>query len=345
MIKKKRITIQDIARELNTTISTVSRALRDHPRISPEMREKVKSFAQAHDYQPDFRASSLRQGSTRTIGVLVPRIDIHFFSKVLTGINEVATENNYNVLIIQSLDSLAKEINLVKSLVYGKVDGLIASISIETRNSEHLQPLIDKGLPLVLFDKVIENMDVSKVIIEDRNGAYLAVQHLINTGRRRIAHFAGPQYMNIYKYRMQGYIDALHDNGIAIDESIIFEEMLMKERGYQVMGEIANMKKRPDAIFSSNDFAVLGAIIKAKQLGIKVPQDIAMVGFANEPMDDIVEPTISSVDQNPVIMGQEAAQLLIEQMENRKFCHHPRTVVLKPKLIIRQSSMLMPEEL
>jgi LacI family transcriptional regulator len=338
MIRKKRITIQDIARELNTTISTVSRALRDHPRISPEMRERVKKYALEHDYQPDFKAASLRMGSAQTIGVLVPRIDIHFFAKVLRGIDEVASAHSYNVMIIQSFDLLEKEINLVKSLIYGKVDGLIASISIETQNGDHFQQLINKGVPLVLFDKVLKSIDSSKVIINDRQGAYDAVKHLINMGCRRIGHFAGPQVQDIYFARKVGYLDALNEAGMEIDEEIIFPDMLVQEAGYQVMDKIAGMKNRPDGIFSSNDFAVLGAIMRAKELGLKVPQDIAFTGFANEPLDSIVDPTISSVEQYPVKMGQESARLLIEQMENKKTITKPRTIVLNPTLIVRQSS-------
>lgn len=342
MESKKRTTIQDIAKALNTTISTVSRALRDHPRISVEMREKVKKYAEEHDYQPDFRAASLRKGSAHTIGVLVPRIDIHFFAKVLRGIDEVASERNYNVMICQSFDSLEKEKNLIKSLMYGKVDGLIASISIETDNGDHFLPLVKKGLPLVFFDKIIENIDVSKVIIDDRQGAYMSVEHLIKNGCKRIGHFAGPQNMNIYKNRMQGYKDALRDHGLEIDESIIFHDMLVQERGYEIMDTIRKMKNRPDAIFSSNDFAVLGAIKRAKETGIKVPEEIAFTGFANEPMDSIVEPGISSVEQNPRIMGQETARLLIDQMESKKADYYPRTIVLKPSLIVRKSSMKQP---
>ena len=342
MENRKRTTIQDIAKALNTTISTVSRALRDHPRISVDMRERVKKYALEHDYQPDFRAASLRKGSAHTIGVLVPRIDIHFFAKVLRGIDEVASEKNYNVLICQSFDSLEKEKNLIRSLMYGKIDGLIASISIETDNGDHFLPLVKKGLPLVFFDKIIENIDVSKVIIDDRLGAYLSVEHLIKNGCKRIGHFAGPQNMNIYKNRMQGYLDALRDHGLEIDESIIFHDMLVQERGYEIMDTLRNMKNRPDGIFSSNDFAVLGAITRAKETGVKVPEEIAFTGFANEPMDSIVEPGITSVEQNPRIMGQETARLLIDQMESKKADFYPRTIVLKPSLIVRKSSMKQP---
>lgn len=336
---KKRITIQDIARELNTTISTVSRALRDHPRISPEMREKVKKYALEHDYEPDFRASSLRKGSGRTIGVLVPRIDIHFFAKVLRGIDEIASQQNYNVMICQSFDSLTKEENIIRSLLYGKVDGLIASISVETKNGDHFGILEKKGLPVVLFDKIIEEMNTNKVIIDDHYGAYISVQHLIQNGFKKIGFFGGMEYLNIYKYRENGYYDALKDHGFEIDESIIFKEMLTQERGYEVMDTLLRMEDPPDAIFSVNDFAIIGAIIRAKEMGYKVPQDIAFTGFANEPMDAIFDPSISSVEQYPVKMGQESARLLIEQMENKAKDTPPRTIVIKPSLIVRKSSM------
>lgn len=339
MEQNKRTTILDIAKALNTTISTVSRALQDHPRISVQMREKVKKYAEEHDYQPDFRASSLRKGSASTIGVLVPRIDIHFFAKVLRGIDEVASDKNYNVLICQSFDSLNKEIKLIKNLIYGKIDGLIASISRETREGSHFDPLLKKGVPLVLFDKIIESMNVSKVIIDDHQGAYMAVKHLIDNDCRRIGHFAGPQYLNIHKYRTMGYIDALKDNGMQVDESIIFFDMLEQSKGYDIMNEIHKMKNPPDAIFSANDFAVLGAILRAKELGVRVPQDIAFTGFANEPMDAIFDPPISSVEQNPILMGQEAARLLIEQMEKNRANYTPRTIILNPSLVVRKSSL------
>ncbi len=336
---RKRTTIQDIAKALNTTISTVSRALQDHPRISVAMREKVKKYAEEHDYQPDFRAASLRKGLANTIGVLVPRIDIHFFARVLRGIDEVASEKNYNVLISQSYDSLSKEINLIKNLTYGKIDGLIASISIETKNGNHFEPLLKKGIPLVLFDKIIESLNVSKVIIDDRQGAYMAVKHLIENGCKRIGHFAGPQYLNIYRYRTQGYIDALKDHGMEIDESIIFQNMLEQQKGYELMDQLHKMENPPDAICSANDFAVIGAIIRARELGIKVPDDIAFTGFANEPMDAIFEPAVSSVEQSPISMGQESARLLIEQMENKNIEYKPRTIVLMPSLVVRKSSL------
>lgn len=338
MSGKKNYTIQDIARELNTSISTVSRALKDHPRISAEMCEKVKKFAMEHDYQPDFRASSLRMGSNRTIGVLVPRVDMNFFARVLRGIDEICSVENYNVMICQSFDSLQKEMKLVKSLLHGKVDGLIASISIETHDGEHFKSLINKGVPLVFFDKILDTLDVHKVVVDDYKGAYESVEHLINNGYKRIAHFAGPQHHNIYHQRTLGYKDALMANGFEVDEEIIFPDTIVQETGYKALKKFREMQNPPDAIFSSSDYAILGAIVYSKKHGIKIPQELGLTGFANEPFDDLYEPSITSVDQHPIVMGQKAARLLIDTMEKKNKTTAAEIIKLDPTLIVRQSS-------
>jgi len=338
MSGKKKYTLQDIARELNTSISTVSRALKDHPRISAEMCEKVQKFALEHNYQPDFRASSLRMGSNRTIGVLVPRIDINFFARVLRGIDEICSMDNYNVMICQSFDSLQKEMKLVNSLLNGKIDGLIASISIETQDGDHFNSLIDKGLPLVFFDRVLHSLNVHKVVIDDYKGAYESVEHLIRNGYKRIAHFAGPQHHNIYSQRKLGYLEALKNNGFEIDEEIIFHNTIVQETGYKAMQKIREMKNPPDAIFSSSDYAILGAIVYAKKHGIEIPKQLGLTGFANEPFDDLYAPSITSVDQHPIMMGQKAARLLIDAMEKKNKATEPQILKLDPTLIVRQSS-------
>lgn len=338
-MNKKKYTIQDIARELNTSISTVSRALRDHPRISAQMCEKVKKFAVEHDYQPDFRASSLRMGSNRTIGVLVPRVDINFLSKVIRGIDEVASTKDYNVMICQSYDSVDKEIKLVKSLLHGKVDGLIASISVETKNGDHFKSLINKGVPLVFFDKVVESIPVSKVLNDDHLGAYMSVEHLLNSGYKRIAHFGGPQFLNIHKSRTQGYRDALTDNGIQVDESLIFVDTLRHETGYSSMRKVFQMGKRPDAIFAASDYGLLGAITYAKQMGVAIPEEMGFSGFANESFDEIYDPPITSVDQRPLEMGQQAAELLIKTMQNKNSQNKiPEIIKIKPQLMVRKTT-------
>lgn len=339
MVAKKKYTIQDIARELNTTSSTVSRALQDNPRISAKMRKAVQDLAALHNYQPDFRASSLRTGSGRTIGVLVPKIDRHFFSTVLSGIEEVAAASSYHVLICQSFESYEKEVELVKNLMFGKVDGLIASISIETTQAIHFEQLISKGLPLVFFDRVWEPLNASKVVIDDYAGACMVMEHLIDNGCRRIAHLAGPQHINVYRNRTRGYLDSLQKYQIDIDKNLIFENVITKKTGHKAMEQILKLDTLPDAIFSSGDYSALGAILRAKEAGIRIPEDMAVTGFANEPWDSFFDPPLTSVDQHAFDVGQQAASLLIQQIENKKSAFLPRTIMLNPELIIRKSSL------
>ncbi len=338
MDKKKRYTIQDIAKELNTTASTVSRALQDNPRISEKMRKAVREVATRLDYQPDFRALSLKKGSGRTIGVMVPHIDRHFFSTVLRGVDEIATAANYSVLICQSFESSEKEDWLIKSLLNGKADGMLVSVAASTRNGAHFELLERKGIPLVFFDRVWAPMRVSKVVIDDYSGAVASVKHLIEQGCRSIAHFAGPQHINVYMNRTFGYRDTLKEYGLTIDDSLIYYNTITRETGCEAMSKIIARDKRPDAIFSSGDYSALGAMICARKAGIQVPGDIAITGFANEPFGAIIDPSLTSVDQYGVEMGRQAAALLIEEMESKDNSFIPRTIVLNPELIIRESS-------
>ncbi len=339
MVAKKKYTIADIARELNTTISTVSRAMQDNPRISLKMRKAVQELAIKNNYQPDYRASSLRKGSAKTIGVLVPKVDRQFFATILSGIDDVLAEANYSVLICQSFESYEKEKQLVQSLMYGKVDGLIASISTETKDASHFEAMVAKGLPLVFFDRVWEPMRVSKVLTDDYLGATMAVEHLIENGCRRIAHFAGPQHINIYRNRTKGYLNTLRKHDIEIDDNLIFHNVITRDTGCKMMEQILNMEQMPDAIFSSGDYSALGAILCAKKAGIEIPRQLAITGFANEPWDSFFEPTLTSIDQHAFDIGRQAATLLLEQIEHKRAVYVPRTIVLTPELIVRKSSI------
>lgn len=339
MAGKKRATIQDIAKALNTTASTVSRALQNNPRISEKMRKDVISLAEELDYQPDFRALSLKTGSGRTIGVVIPQVDRHFFATVLRGIDEEATAANYNVLICQTYESFDKEARLVKSLMNGKVDGMLISVAASTREASHFELLSSKGIPFVFFDRVCDAIDVSKVVIDDYLGACQSVEHLIAVGCRRIAHFAGPSHINVYRDRTAGYLDTLKKHLLPVEQELIFSNTITRETGCQAMQEILHMKTLPDAVFSSGDYSALGAIICARQAGIHVPDDMAITGFANEPFDALVHPSLTSVDQFGVEMGRRATALLIEEMESKSSIFAPRVVVLEPELIIRESSL------
>lgn len=340
MVPKKRYTIHDIAKELNTTASTVSRALNDNPRISQKMRRKVKELAHQVDYQPDFKALSLRTGSGRTIGVLVPQVDRHFFATVLRGIDEIATQADYNVLICQSYESISKEKALMKSLLAGKIDGLIASISIETSDYKNFEPFVRRGVPLVFFDRVPDSLRVSKVVIDDYKAAVLAVEHLIEAGCRRIAHFAGPPHIQLYANRTLGYADTINKHKLPADANLVFNGVITRKTGYEAMQQILQMTPRPEAVFSSGDYSALGAMLCALEAGLMVPDDMAFVGFANEPFGAIITPTLTSIDQHALEMGRQAAFLLIEEIENKitNKPFVPRTIMLDPHLIKRNSS-------
>jgi LacI family transcriptional regulator len=339
MAQKKKYTISDIARELNTTSSTISRALQDSPRISLKMRKAAQELAQKHNYEPDFRASSLRKGLGKTIAVLVPKIDRHYFATVLSGIDEVATPAGYSVLICQSFESYEKEKLLVKNLMHGRVDGIISSISIETKDFAHFEQLITKGLPLVFFDRVCETLKTSKVLVNDYLGACLAMQHLVDNGCRRIAHFSGPQHINVYRERTRGYFEILSRNGIPVDNELVFTDTITRDAGCLAMQKIVGMKNRPDAVFSSGDYSALGAILCAREAGLQIPEDFAITGFANEPWDSFFDPPLTSVDQHAFEIGKQAATLLLQQIETKDESFVPRTIVLDPDLIVRKSSI------
>jgi LacI family transcriptional regulator len=337
-MKKRRVTIHDIARELNTTASTVSRALQDHPRISKNMKEAVWDLAQKLNYQPNSVASSLRKGKGNTIGVIVPYIDRYFFSSVIRGIEDVAYQAGYNVLICQSYDSFDREKNIVETLINGKIDGLLVSLAAETRDLNHFHLVQSKGLPLIFFDRVPASMDVNKVEIDDFAGAFKAVEHLIDQGCRRIVHFEGPRHVSIYHNRYEGYKAALQKNNIPFDESLVLKETITRNAGEKAAFEISKMTPIPDGIFSAGDFSAMGAILKLKALDIKIPGDIAVVGFANEPYDDILEPGLSSIDQHSVEMGHSVAKLFLEEITDPQGASVPKRIILNPELHVRGSS-------
>jgi LacI family transcriptional regulator len=338
-MKKRRVTIHDIARELNTTASTVSRALQDHPRISKSMKTAVWELAQKLNYQPNSIASSLRKGKGNTIGVIIPRIDRYFFSAVIRGIEDVAYEAGYNVMICQSYDSIEREKAIVENLINGKVDGLLVSVAYETLDNSHFHLVQSKGVPLLFFDRVPGNMEASKVELDDYAGAYKATEHLIDQGCNTIVHFAGPLHVSIYKNRLDGYKAALVNHNIPFNAKLIFENVITREKGSEAVEKILNMKPRPDGIFSSGDFSALGAIVRMKELNIRIPEDIAIVGFANEPYAEILDPPLSSVDQHATEMGQSIAKLFLEEVSGSASNILPKRIILTPDLNIRKSSL------
>jgi LacI family transcriptional regulator len=338
MIEKKS-TIHDIARELNVTASTVSRALNDNPRISEDMRRTVREAANRMGYEPNHIASALRSGRSRIVGVVVPTANRSFFSNVVRGVEAIAKTQDYNVVICQTNDSPAEEVDVISTLLRMRVDGIIVSIGRETRQFDHFRKVRDKGVPLVLFDRVNEALGCSTVVLDDHAGAFQATEHLLQQGYKRIAHFGGPQHVNIYKYRQRGYTDALEAAGIPIDENLVQVGHLDIEHGRRYMEALLALPEPPDAVFSASDYAAVGAMQVLKERGLRVPTDVGLVGFANEMFTSFVEPGLTTIDQHSERMGEFAARIFFEEIESDPHQFIARKTVLAPTLVVRGSSL------
>lgn len=338
MAKNNRTTIHDIASFLNITASTVSRALNDNPRISKATRKAVLKAAKQLNYQPNNIAAALRHGKSHIIGVVVPTANRAFFASVVRGIEEIANKINYKVIICQSYDNYEREVQTINALMSARVDGIIASISKTTQKFSHFKKAQERGIPVVLFDRTTDALNVSQIMIDDHLGAYEVVSHLIAQGCRRIAHFTSPVKISIFKERLRGYIDALKDYNIPIDQELIIESNLQLEDGRRSMSHLLDLKDRPDAIFSASDYGAMGAMQVLKEHHIKIPDEVALAGFSNEPFTSFTDPTLTSVDQFSITMGKVTAEQFFEQLRvGTKYL--PQKTVLKPELIVRQSSL------
>lgn len=338
-MKKKRTTIHDIANKLNVTASTVSRALNDHPKISASTKKLVRQMAKELSYQPNSLAAALRNGRSNIVGVIVPQADRNFFSAVINGIEEVVNKAGYNVIICQSNDSLEKEKSNLRALLEAQVDGILVSYAKETTDFTHYQKIIKKGVPLILFDRQDESLNTGAVVIDDYLGAYKATEHLIEQGCRRIVHFSGPENVSIYRERRRGYEEALKRHKIDFDNELIIHSNLKLADGRQHGHDIAQWKHLPDAIFSASDYSAMGAIESLKKHNVKIPDQIAVVGFSNESFTSFVDPGLSTVDQHSKKMGQFAAQLFLDQIKSNGTALTAQKTVLTPELIIRGSSL------
>jgi LacI family transcriptional regulator len=335
-LKGKKTTIHEIAKELNTTASTVSRALNNNPRISEETKKKVFAMAEKLGYEPNTMAASLRKGRSQIIGIIVPYADRIFFSSVIRGIEEEVKKSGYNVIICQSYEKIDNEIDDVNALLSAQVAGIIISLSRETSTYDHLKKVIQKNKTLVLFDRTTDALNTSCVAIDDYQGAYTSVSHLIENGYKKIAFFSGNKKVSIFRERFRGYLAALKDHNLPVVDDYIIEVPSDVEQGKLVTEKLMSLPVKPDAIFSSSDFSALGATKWLLQNNYRIPEDIGIVGFGNDPFTQYLEPTISSVDQKGKEMGKTAAQVFLEQVEGRNSIH--RKVLLSPELIIRESS-------
>lgn len=338
-----RVTIKDLAKKMNLSVSTISRALHNHPRIGEETTREVQKLAKELGYFPNSVASNLRRNKTHTIGVIVPRIDIHFHSLAISGIEEVAYKNGYAVTIYQSKDSLDREISITNILQTNMVDGIIICLGLETKDCNHFNRFKELNVPMVFYDRVSNDFDASKVIINDFEAAFKATEHLIMNGCTQIAHIAGCQSTNIFKARVEGYKAALMKHNIPINEILIENTSdLSYEEGVKCAKKLLSGRVIPDGIFCANDYTAISAIQVFTKAGFHVPNDVAIVGFSNYPISRIIEPTLTTIDDRAFEMGQTATKLLIRQIKEKNQLIASETIVLKTDLIIRESTHHSP---
>lgn len=337
--KSGQVTIKDIARELDISPSTVSRALKDHPDISPETKKAVNELAEKLHYEPNTIALSLRKSRTYTIGVIIPEIVHFFFSTVISGIEDVAYSSGYNVIVCQSNENHEREVIDAKALISHRVDGLLISLSKTTTDFTHFREIYDRGVPIVFFDRICEELNTSRVMVDDYYGAFQATEHLIEMDSKRIAHLSGPETLLISKNRLQGYKDALIKHDLEIDEQLIRRSGTVDyDEGRNVTQDLLKLENPPDAIFANNDMTAIGAMAAIKENALKIPDDVAVVGFSDWLMASMVEPSLSSVSQPGFEMGQIAARMFIEQIESKDENFAPKTKIFPTHLIIRDSS-------
>ena len=334
-MKDPQATIRDIALKLNVSISTVSRAIRGVPEVNAETRKAVLEMAEKLNYEPNRVAQSLRIKKTNTVGIIVPEIAMHFFSSAISGMQEYAAQHGYSIMICQSMESLDVEKSNIHMLVSNRVDGLLISLSSETKDVEHLQQLVRKRIPIVLFDRVHEDIAVSKVVVDDHDGAFKAVEYLIKTGCKRIGHIGGPESLYISAQRKKGYLDALIKNNIAVNEELIISCENLQTEPIEATKKL--LLQKPDAIFCMNDPIAILVMQVLKKKGISIPGEISIVGFTNEPVSSFIEPSLTTVSQPSHEMGVMAARILIDQMESEEL-FTPVTKVIDTQLIIRNST-------
>ncbi|TDW96588.1 LacI family DNA-binding transcriptional regulator [Dinghuibacter silviterrae] len=332
----KPATIKDIAQRLGISISTVSRALRNAPDINAETKQAVVLLSEELNYQPNKLALSLRQKQTHTIGVIVPNLD-YVLSTMIRGIDEVALEAGYTVMVCQSNESFGREILNTGRLLDSLVDGFIVSVSSETKIFDHFKKVQARGLPMVVFDRVTPHLTAPSVRLDNEEGGLLATEHLLDQGYKRIAVLAGPANLGVSNSRVDGYLKALKKRKVNIDRQLVVHCDFNQNYAYYATLELLAMRKRPDAIFTISDRMALGAMLAIKEKGLSMPHDIGLVGFNNEPIVNLLTPTISSVDQPSFDMGKAAAKLFIEAMHNQEDMYHVEEV-LRPKLFVRESS-------
>jgi LacI family transcriptional regulator len=338
MNKTKEITIYDIAQKLNISVATVSRGLKDNEAVNKQTRKKIFEIAEKMGYRSNHFARNLRQQQTHTIGVIVHELNSNFITSVLAGIEKVTAETGYDIIITHSSESVIKEAANANNLFHKRVDGLIASLSFDTENLDHFESFVKKGIPVIFFDRV-EQEGNSVVIIDNYRCGYQATKHLIDQGCTRIVHVTSSLKRNVYLDRFRGYRDALSDGGITFNENYLIINDLSEKAGTEAAYQILKMKELPDGIFLTNDFVAAVCMRTLKEHGIVIPDDIAIVGFNNDAIGKLIEPTLTTINYPGIDVGEIAARNLINHLKGLSNISQTNCIIVRSDLIVRNSSL------
>ncbi len=339
MFNEKEVTIYDLAKKLNISIATVSRALKDDPVVSKKTKKKISELAEEMGYRSNHFARNLRKQQTNTIGFIVHELNSNFITSVLAGVEKVTTDAGYDLIIAHSSESYAKEAANAKNLFHKRVDGLIASLSFDTTDMKHFKPFIDKGVPVIFFDRVEQDSDNTVVIIDNYRCGYQATQHLIEQGCKKIAHVTASLKRNVYEQRYKGYRDALFDNGISFSEKLLMVKDLSEKAGEGAAKQMLRMKPIPDGAFITNDFVAAVCMRTLKEHGIAIPDDVAIVGFNNDAIGKLIEPALTTINYPGRDMGEIVARNLIHHLQGISKIQQTKTIIVNSGLIIRKSSL------
>jgi len=340
-VRFEAVTIKDIAKALGLSTSTVSRALRDSYEISPETKKIVLEYAQKINYHPNPIALSLKERRTRSIGVIVAEIANSFFSQIIDGIESIAYQNGYNVIISQTRESSERELINLNYLTSRSIDGLIVSVAAETRDFSNFVELHERGMPIVFFDRIVNDIDTHKVVVDNHRGAYDATLHLLNSGYRKIAAIANNEILSITRERLSGYRAAHEEFGLKVDDSLTSycdHGGLILQEVEDSVSELLSLSERPDAILALSDKLTTGTLRILKSKNIRVPEDIGLLGFSNSALTELIEPPLSIIKQPAFEMGEIAIDLLIQLIESKRPVTEYETRKLAPQLIIRDSA-------
>ncbi|MCH7409446.1 LacI family transcriptional regulator [Belliella sp. DSM 111904] len=342
-MKKGQVTITDLAKELNVSPSTISRALNNSPFISEERKKVIMDLAKKMNYSPNQLALSLLNKRTKILGVVVPEITSYYFSTAINGIQDKVGSSGYKLMISQSNESFEEEIRLMEAMALVRVDGFLISPSSNTTTFDHFEKIKSSGFPLVVFDRDCLGFEADKVVVDDYSGAFQAVEYLVKTGCKRIAHIGGAASLSTTQHRKMGYLDALAKNNVSIvDELIINGEDSSSESGVTCMLSLLNLEVIPDAVFCYNDAIAIGAMSVIRERGIQIPEEISLVGFDDEPYSSYFKPSLTSVWQPIYDLGLLSAKILLDNLMADNESSSYRYEVLKPELMIRESSKKLP---